>query len=62
MPVLSTEERSRVEITARINLKKQAKVPRLDISKNLLFAQRKERHNSQISSSSMSRVCSAEPA
>ena len=62
MPVLSTEERSRVELAARINLKKQAKVPRLDISKNLLFAQRKERHNSQISSNSMSRVCSAEPA
>jgi len=61
MPVVSTDDRSRVELAARINLQKQAKVPRLDISKNVLYAQRKERHNSQVSSSSVSRVNSAEP-
>lgn len=59
--VMSTEEISRVELAARINLKKQAKVPRLDISKNVLYAQRKERNNSQTPSSSVSRIYSAEP-
>ena len=32
MPVMSTDDRSRVELAARINLQKQAKVPRLDIA------------------------------
>jgi hypothetical protein len=60
-PLASTEEQARMELVARINQKKQAKVPLLDISKNVLYAQRKDRVSSRISSSSVSRVGSAEP-
>ena len=60
-PHASTEERERMELVARINQKKQAKVPLLDISKNVLYVQRKDRVSSRISSSSMSRDGSAEP-
>lgn len=59
-PQGSTEERARMELVARINQKKQAKVPLLDISKNVLYVQRKDRVSSRISSSSVSRVGSAE--
>lgn len=60
-PQASTEERNRMELVARINQKKQAKVPKLDISKNVLYVQRKERLSSRLSSSSVSRVGSIEP-
>lgn len=62
VPQATTEERSRMELVARINQKKQAKVPRLDISKNVLYAQRKERLSSRLSSSSVSQVGSIDPA
>ena len=59
-PLMSTEERSRVELAARINQKKQSKVPVLNLNKNQLYVQRKERLSSRVSSSSVSRGGSAE--